>query len=218
MPKTPSIKSQISPKTITIITIVLLVIGIFWSPLFIAGIVIMWKFTLWPKWLKVLFTLPLAFLLALSFGVLSYLFFIHPIQIKGNAMNPSYKEDQYYIVKVLSLRDTINRYDVIVFKAPDKKDTDYFKRVIGLPGEKVMIKDGQVYINGEKLDESKYLPPDINTTGGASLPENREITIPANQYLVLGDNRPHSSDSRFIGFIPRESITGKINFCYWNCN
>ncbi|MBI2611284.1 signal peptidase I [Candidatus Gottesmanbacteria bacterium] len=218
MPSKFQSKARISPTTITIITIVLLVLGIIWNLLFIIGIIIMWRFTFWPKWLKILLTLPLALLLALSFGVVTYLFFIKPIQIKGIAMNPSYKDGQYYVAKVVYSSDTINRYDVVVFQAPDNKDIDYFKRVIGLPGEKVMIQGGQVYINGKKLDDSKYLPPNITTMGGTFLPEDNEVTIPSGHYFVLGDNRPNSADSRFIGFIPRESITGKITFCYWNCN
>ena len=86
------------------------------------------------------------------------------------------------------------RGDVIIFKYSDTQD--FIKRVIGLPGDKVMLKDGHIYINDQLLDESAYLSNSIYTNGGEFLHEGETITVPDNEYFVCGDNRPHSSDSR----------------------
>lgn len=112
----------------------------------------------------------------------------------------------------------VERDDVIIFKSPKNPEVEYIKRVIGLPGETVMLKSGEVYINGKKLDESKYLSPGVQTYAGAFLAEGQTQTIPAGQYFTLGDNRPHSSDSREWGFVPQENIISKASFCYWNCS
>jgi signal peptidase I len=109
----------------------------------------------------------------------------------------------------------LKRGDVIVFKAPPNQEKDYIKRVIGVGGDSVMVKDGAVYVNNEKLDESAYLPADFKTYPGAFLQENTAVTVPANNYFVLGDNRNFSSDSREWGFIKKKDIVGQTLFVYW---
>ena len=100
-----------------------------------------------------------------------------------------------------------SRGEIIVFHAPAQPDKDYIKRVIGLPGETIRVKDGRVFVNGTELDEpyikfhARY---DVATT-----------TIPTDSFFVLGDNRPNSSDSHGGWFVPAESIIGKAWVSYW---
>jgi signal peptidase I len=148
----------------------------------------------------------------------SHLFSITPREIVGKAMSPNYNSGMLVLTKNLPNNSVIlNRGDVVVFKYPENKSVDFIKRIIGLPGETVAIKSGEVYINDKKLDESAYKAADIQTLGGAFFQEGETKTIPTNQYLMLGDNRPYSSDSRVWGFVPQEDIEGVVFYCYWNC-
>lgn len=146
-----------------------------------------------------------------------YLFVARPYQIAGNAMSPHYRDGQYYLAKGATFA-TVNRGDVIVFQAPQKQGVDYLKRVIGLPGEKVMLKNGLVYVNNTPLDESAYLSKDTKTYGMTFLMEEKEVIVPEDEYFVLGDNRDFSSDSRDWGFVPKENIKGIMGICYFNCS
>ncbi len=131
-------------------------------------------------------------------------------------MFPNFYDSEYVLTNLISLRfgDPV-RGDVIVFKAPPEPEKDYIKRVIGLPGDTVYVKDGSVFVNNQKLDESKYLSSDIKTNSGFFLKEGKEVTVPDKQYFVMGDNRPYSSDSREWGFVDRSEIVGKSFFVYW---
>src|SRR5690348_13837659 len=113
-------------------------------------------------------------------------------------MFPTFKNGEYVLTNLIALKlGPLQRGDVIVFKAPDAPDKDYIKRVIGLPGERVYILDGNVYVNNKKLDESAYLQPDIKSYAGAFLKEDQPVVVPQDEYFVMGDNRPESSDSRY---------------------
>jgi signal peptidase I len=119
--------------------------------------------------------------------------------------------------------DDISRGDVIVFKYPVEPDRDFIKRVIGLPGETVEVRDRNVYINGAPIDEPyvHYLLP-------ASSSDYHEVTsydvrerygpvmVPADHYFMMGDNRDNSQDSRYWGFLPRELVKGKALVIYWS--
>jgi signal peptidase I len=118
----------------------------------------------------------------------------------------------------------VHRGDVIVFKYPEEPDRDFIKRVIGLPGETLEMRDKRVYINGRRLDEPyvHFLEPP------AELSERHEVTsfdlrerygpvtVPADHYFVMGDNRDNSQDSRYWGFLPRDYIKGKALVIYWS--
>jgi signal peptidase I len=119
---------------------------------------------------------------------------------------------------------TIKRGDVIVFKYPEEPERDFIKRVIGLPGETLEVREKKVYINGRPLDEPyvHFLQP---PTASSELSEVtsfdvRErygpVTVPADQYFMMGDNRDNSQDSRYWGFLPRELIKGKALVIYWS--
>jgi signal peptidase I len=119
---------------------------------------------------------------------------------------------------------TPNRGDIIVFKYPEEPDRDFIKRVIGVPGDTVELREKKVSINGTPLDEpyAHVLQP---PGSGSELHEVtsfdvRErygpVTVPENQYFVMGDNRDNSQDSRYWGFLPRDYIKGKALVIYWS--
>jgi signal peptidase I len=119
---------------------------------------------------------------------------------------------------------TIGRGNVIVFKYPEEPDRDFIKRVIGLPGETVEVRDKKVYINGQPLDEPYVhflLPPSSDSSfHEVTSFDVRErygpVTVPPNQYFVMGDNRDNSQDSRYWGFLPRDNVKGKALLIYWS--
>lgn len=153
-----------------------------------------------------------AVVLALS---LTYGYVVQPVQVLGASMSPNYPTKTYYFLDKLSYDlDTPKRGEVVVFHSPLHPGEKYIKRIVGLPNETVMIKDGTVYINGEKI----YEPYAQGETIPKSFPSDmQELTVPGNSYYVLGDNRSSSIDSREFGFIAQNSITGKVTACYWNC-
>ena len=116
--------------------------------------------------------------------------------------------------------DPIHRGDIIVFKYPEEPERDFIKRVIGLPGETLELKNKKVFINNTPLDEPYVhflIPPgdetpsdfDVRMTYGP-------VTVPANHYFMMGDNRDNSQDSRYWGFLPREYVKGKALFVYFS--
>jgi signal peptidase I len=118
----------------------------------------------------------------------------------------------------------IKRGNVIVFKYPVEPDRDFIKRVIGLPGETVELKDKKVYINGKPLEEPyvHFLQPPSGQsafheeTGYDVRERYGPVTVPQNQYFVMGDNRDNSQDSRYWGFLPRDYVKGKALLIYWS--
>lgn len=116
----------------------------------------------------------------------------------------------------------IHRGDVVVFKYPEEPERDFIKRVIGLPGETLEVRNKKVYINGRALDEPyvHYLQPaDPERSEHTSLDVRERygpVTIPAGHYFVMGDNRDNSQDSRYWGFLPARYIKGKALMVYWS--
>ena len=103
------------------------------------------------------------------------------------------------------------RGDIVVFRAPPQPDADYIKRIIGLPGESVVIRDGHVFIDGTRLDE-----PYIDFPATYEFPpDQRPITVPDGTYFVLGDNRPESFDSHLGWFVPVDNLIGRAWLRYW---
>jgi len=141
-------------------------------------------------------------------------FLFQPFIVKGVSMEPNYRSGDYLIIDELSyrLRDP-QRGEVIVFEYPLNPSNKYIKRIIGLPGETIEIKNGEIYItkNSEsiKVDESIYLSSeDIKNW---SINNNfNPLELKENEYFVLGDNRNYSSDSRRWGILPKENIIGRM--------
>lgn len=147
-----------------------------------------------------------------------YFFVARPHKVFGSSMYPTFHSGDYIITDQLSYRlGNPERGDVIVFKDPLDLSQDFIKRVIGLPGERVKVQDGHVYINDKLLPEP-YLDSSVVTGGRDFLPDGEEKVVPPGDYFVMGDNRPDSSDSRSWGFITRGEIIGKAFFRYWPQN
>jgi signal peptidase I len=138
-------------------------------------------------------------------------FIAQPFVVEGKSMEPTLHNAEYLIVDKIEYRlHPPQRGDVIVFKAPESPDQNYIKRVIGLPGETVTIKDSSVFVNGTLINEQYIANP---STTPVSTMENPtfflEQKLGVSEYFVMGDNRDHSSDSRRWGILPKRNILGK---------
>jgi signal peptidase I len=117
---------------------------------------------------------------------------------------------------------TIRRGDIVVFKYPEEPDRDFIKRVIGLPGETIELKNKKVHVNGQPLDEPyvHFLTPPSADYQEVTSYDLRErfgpVTVPQDAYFVMGDNRDNSQDSRYWGFLPRDLVKGKALVIYWS--
>jgi len=157
--------------------------------------------------------------LALSVFVLLYLFVAQPNEVKGSSMVPNFLDKEYLLTdKVTYQFSEPKRGDVVVFKAPPSEpcaedECEYIKRIIGIPGDRVMVSGGQVYLNGSILKQD-FLPVDFVTSAGSYNQEGKEVTVPTGQYLCFGDNRSHSRDGREFGPINKELIIGRAFFIY----
>lgn len=158
--------------------------------------------------------------LALSVFVLLYLFIVQPNEVKGTSMVPNFQNGEYLLTDKLTYQfSDPQRGDVIVFKAPpsepcSENECEYIKRIMGIPGDRIMIEGGKVYLNGKLLDQF-FLPDDFASEPGEFCKEGVEVTVPAGMYLPFGDNRSHSRDGREFGPIKKSSIIGKALFVYW---
>lgn len=151
----------------------------------------------------------------LSIFVVAYLFLVQPHEIKGSSMEPSFHNGEYILTDKISYKmRSPERGEVIIFKAPRNPDVDYIKRIIGLPGERVKVQNGTVYVNDQAVKET-YLQDLTSLFPGSMMQEGVEISIPDGSYFVLGDNRPHSSDSREFGPIQANLIIGRAVIRYW---
>ncbi len=144
-------------------------------------------------------------------------FLIQPFYVKGASMEPSFYDQEYLIIDEISYRfSTPERGDVIVFKYPRDPKEYFIKRVIALPGEKVQIKNGEIYIYnsqspfGSKLSEN-YLDSETKTYGLSE----EIIVLEDGEYYVLGDNRNSSKDSRSFGSVDDSFIIGKVLLRGW---
>lgn len=144
-------------------------------------------------------------------------FLIQPFYVKGASMEPSFYDHEYLIIDEITYRfKEPLRGDIIVFRYPRNPQEYFIKRLIGLPGEEIQIKDGEVRVfskenpQGEVLSEP-YLGENVRTYG---LSEER-VVLGDNEYFVLGDNRSYSKDSRSFGPVNKSYITGRVLFRGW---
>jgi len=155
-------------------------------------------------------------------------------RVEGSSMDPSLESGEYLIVNKLAYatidlkifdwlpffdagEDSVHhlfgapgRGDVIVFQSPQRLERDFIKRIIGVPGDQVVMRDGKVFLNGEELVE-----PYAQGETVCSASRWCDVTVPPGYYYVLGDNRGSSTDSRTFGPVPEENIVGKTLFTYW---
>lgn len=132
--------------------------------------------------------------------------FLFPAKVDGGSMLPNYVDGDRLLVSRLAYTNSLPKYgDVVIFYSETKRYT-LIKRVIGLPGDQIEIKDGKVFRNGTKLDESDYI--NIETNG------DMNVIVEAGHVFVLGDNRPDSADSRYaeVGQVDIAEIKGKVIF------
>jgi signal peptidase I len=128
--------------------------------------------------------------------------------VRGSSMSPGIHDGDRILVNHLTyLLQSVQRGDIVVLRYPLDPSLDYIKRVIGLPGDLVCIHAGCVSVNGEVLVEPYIAEADPR--GDAS------VRVEPEHYYVMGDNRPHSSDSREFGQVPRENLVGKVDLCIW---
>ena len=133
---------------------------------------------------------------------------IGSFKVYGTSMMPNIKNGEYIMVsKVTYYFQNPKRGDVIVFRSPRSPDTDLIKRVIGLPGDTIEVKNGLVYVNKKPLSENYVLE--------APSYKYPLVEVPEDNYFVLGDNRNNSADSHTGWFLPRENIIGKAWISYW---
>lgn len=142
-----------------------------------------------------------------------------PELVVGSSMEPSFYTGERILVEKLSKHfSPFKRGDVVVLHPPGNDNIDYVKRVVGMPGDVVKIFDCKVYIkNGEEsfLYEENYLKTGACTQGGAKIKDGRSFKIEADNFLVMGDNREHSMDSRAFGLVTKERIIGRVVFKFW---
>lgn len=155
---------------------------------------------------------------AILIAIICREFIFTPTTVLGESMSPTFENRDKIVVSKTS---KIQRFDVIVFNAPDNKGERYIKRVIGLPGDRIQMKDDILYINGEAffepyLEENKEENIQNKLTEDFTLQEKYGVAeVPTNMLFVMGDNRLISNDSRIFGFISYESVIGEVKFRFY---
>lgn len=150
--------------------------------------------------------------LSILIAAVIILFVYQPVRVEGTSMMPSLDDQERIFINKFIYRlglEEISRGDTIVFWFPNDPQKSYIKRVVGVPGDRVRVLDGRVFLNGVELEES-YVPEEFRDH--QSMPEKR---VPADEYFVMGDHRSSSNDSRAWGTVPRRFIYGKAVFVYW---
>ncbi|MCA1630896.1 MAG: signal peptidase I [Acidobacteria bacterium] len=149
---------------------------------------------------------------ALLVAALFVVFVMQPVKVEGTSMLPRLHDGERIFVNKLVYYHLpkLERGDIVVFWYPDDPDKSYIKRVIGLPGELMEIRDGVIYVNGQELKEP-YIEPERNVTRLNHAP----VLIKSHYYFVAGDNRDQSYDSRSWGLVPEKYIYGKALLRYW---
>jgi signal peptidase I len=148
-------------------------------------------------------------------AVVLIVFIYQPVKVEGTSMMPALTDQERIFINKFTYRfglGNIERGDTVVFWYPQDPSKSYIKRVIGLPGDRVRIQEGNVFVNGVPLQED-YVPEE--NRDHVTWREGHDQVVPRGNYFVLGDHRNQSSDSRGWGWVPRDSIYGKAVFVYW---
>jgi signal peptidase I len=151
-------------------------------------------------------------MLSCLIAVLVILFLYRPVKVEGTSMMPSLFDQERLFINQFTYKfgiGEIQRGDTVVFWFPKDPTKSYIKRVIGLPGDTVAVKDGLVYVNNQRLDE-RYVPPEYR-----DYDSHPPVHVGPDEYFVLGDHRVSSNDSRAWGLVPRSYIYGKAVFVFW---
>lgn len=167
--------------------------------------------------IKELFSWIQSLLFALAIVFICYQFLFVPTKVQGESMLPTFEDNNRIIVSKVS---TIDRFDMIVFNAPNAKDK-YIKRVIGVPGDRIEMIDDILHVNGNVYDEPYAIridgdPITDRITGNFTLKEiTGQAEVPAGAFFVLGDHRLKSNDSRIFGFIYEDAVVGEVKLRYY---
>jgi signal peptidase I len=151
-------------------------------------------------------------LFSVVLAVIVILFLYQPVKVEGTSMMPTLDDQERIFINKFVYRfhfEKIDRGDTVVFWFPGDPSKSYIKRVIGMPGDRVEVRDGSVVVNGTPLEED-YVPQEYRDQS-----EMRPTTVGTDEYFVLGDHRSSSNDSRTWGMVPRRYIYGKAVFIYW---
>jgi signal peptidase I len=149
-------------------------------------------------------------LVSLAISAFIIIFLYQPVKVEGTSMMPGLEDQERIFVNKFVYRwEPIQRGDIVVFRYPRDTSKSYIKRVIGVAGDRIRIENGQVYVNGEALDED-YVPNDYADARSYS-----EVAVPPDSFFVLGDHRTMSNDSRDFGAVNERFIYGKAVFGYW---
>ena len=173
------------------------------------------KSEIWD-WFKTIFIA-----LVVVFGIRAFI--ASPVLVDGESMMPTLEHaDRLIVNKIGPTLSGYDRFDIVVFEVSE--DTNYIKRVIGLPGDHIAYQDDVLYVNGEAYDEpyldayKANLPADMNLTSDFTLEEvTGEMEVPEGTLFVMGDNRQNSTDSRFssVGFVSEEKLMGTTKIIFW---
>ncbi|HWR36862.1 MAG TPA: signal peptidase I [Clostridia bacterium] len=159
--------------------------------------------TQWLVWLRDL-------IISVAVSAFIIIFLYQPVKVEGTSMMPGlFDQERIFINKYVYRWEPIERGDVVVFRYPRDVSKSYIKRVIGVAGDRIVIDDGRVYVNGARLAE-RYVPEEY-----ADERSYAEVTVPPHSYFLLGDHRNMSSDSREFGPVNERYIYGKAVFVYW---
>jgi signal peptidase I len=149
-------------------------------------------------------------IISLAISAFIIVFIYQPVKVEGTSMMPSLEDqERIFVNKFVYRLEPIERGDVVVFRYPRDPSKSYIKRVIGVAGDRIRIDGGQLYVNGEAVNED-YVPPAY--TDARTYPET---VVPQQSYFVLGDHRSMSNDSRDFGPVNQSFIYGKAVFGYW---
>jgi len=148
--------------------------------------------------------------LAFAIAIFIVIFIVQPVKVEGTSMQPQLVDQERIFVNRFIYRfQDIGRGDVVVFWYPRDRNKSFIKRVVGIPGDKVEIRTGVVYVNNVRVNEP-YLNPVFQ-----DYKSFRPVIVPPGHYFVLGDHRSSSNDSRVWGFVAHDLIYGKAVFSYW---
>ncbi|OGY30072.1 MAG: signal peptidase I [Candidatus Woykebacteria bacterium RIFCSPHIGHO2_12_FULL_45_10] len=181
------------------------------------------KASLWGVFVDIIETI----VVAAAIFVIVYLFLLQPHQVKGGSMEPNYHDGEYILTDKVSYRfSQPKRGDIIIFKSPTNTDLDFIKRIIALPGEEIEVKEGKITIFNDQYKDGFVLEEHYNTNkpttvekdGQGYLIEGVKKKVNAGSYIVFGDNRSQSFDSRSWGEVPKGNIIGKAWLRYWPLN
>jgi signal peptidase I len=149
-------------------------------------------------------------LLAVAIAIFIVIFVVQPVKVEGTSMQPRLVDQERIFVNRFIYRFTsIRRGDVVVFWYPKDHSKSFIKRILGVPGDELEIRDGAVYVNGAPVEEP-YLKAEFRDYRSF-----HKVVVPPGQYFVLGDHRNSSNDSRSWGFVAQPLIYGKAIFSYW---